>query len=331
MRLPMAATELLTTPTQGITDQDVYKVDGVSTITDVKDVLSTVTSDVVNAARNTPGFAANMASVVAGVKSGSMTKADAAMRVAGVLGGNSGILNKLSNTVKTNVLGTLGIEGKKADAVMTTIAGVARVAQYGDVTRISDMMDIFGTVTGNDELMSMVDLGAEAALLGGIMREVISLGIPDGIQILMQQASSPEQRYQIGYQNLSYGIYSGDVNTMTYLIDAVGAATVKANYPTYIRDFLARYKRPLGMKEPSYPVEKAKIIALFNQVDTNWDKSLYGPNYIPSLTPFSQMSDDARAVFMSTPEHQVQILLAQTTVEVDLVQWIKENYPYFPG
>lgn len=331
MRLPAAATELLTTPTQTINETDAYKVDGISTITDVKDILASVGKDAVTAARNSPQVVAEMADMLVSVKTGRMTSAQALGRVASVVGGNNGILSKMSNTVKATIVNTLGVEGSKVDAVLSTIGGVTRVAQYGDMTRMSDMMDIFGAVTGNEELMQMTDLSAEAAFLGGLMKEVIQLGIPDAITTLMDQASNDNQRYRIAYDNLDLGVNSGDVLTMNALVDRLGGATVRTTYPGFVKDFLSRYRRPLTVDGAQFPTIKAEMIAMFVKVDPYWDQALYGGGYIPSLAPFSNISDDAKAVFMSTPTHQVQVLLAAQAKEVDILNWIKTNYPYFPG
>lgn len=331
MRIPAAATELLTTPTQTITEHDAYKVDGVSTITDVKDILTAAGKDAIASARNSPQLVSQMTQLVVGVKNGTMSKEQALGRLASVVGGNNGVLSKLSNTIKSGMLNQLGIEGKQADAVMSTIGGVVRVAQYGDLSRLDSMIDIFGVVTGNEDLMQMTDLTAEAAFLGGLMKEAISLGVPDAITLLMDQASNDEQRYRIAYDNLGLGINSGDVLTMGAMVDRLGSAVIRSTYPGFVKDFLSRYRRPLGVTGDQYPTVKAEMIAMFVKVDSQWDKALYGSSYIPSLAIFSTISDDARAVFMSTPAHQVQVQLAAYAKEVDIINWIKQNYPYFPG
>jgi hypothetical protein len=222
------------------------------------------------------------------------------------------------------------MDSEQVGRIYTEVQGAVRYGEMGDITRMGDALDMFRMVTGSDEIINMFDLGAEVALLSGIVTEAVSLGIPEAIDIMMEEAPDDWSRTQIAYNTFPTVVWSGDIYGLDRVVEYMQPEVIAERYPNYIRDFLSRYRVPVGSTAEQYPTFKNNMIATFLKINPYWDKALRGSVYIDSLIPFISMSDDARTVFMSTNSHQPAVMLAKDMQSVELATWVKSNFPFFP-
>ena len=317
-------------PLEDLLVKDAYDVQSGDGNTSIQDALANFGKDLASSIRNTPQIASRIADLVSSARSGRLTKAHALLRVAGALGGSDGPLTKLSASVRNNVMSTLGVSSENQGRIISAVGTAVRVSRTTDIRGATEMISVLQEITGNSDIVQLFDMEAEVAVFGGILGEAVRLGLPDAFDAIMDQASDDRVRYQIAYETLPSVVFSSDILTMQKLIARVGAETVRALYPNFVRDFLKAYVLPIEDTVDMYPTRYAELVSLFNLVDPNWDKAPRGEVWVKSLTPFSFISKDAVTVLSSNPTHRLAVTIAQNVDSVDMVTWIKSKYPYFP-
>lgn len=331
MRTTFSPTIFDSSPVQSVLTQDALKVDGQNNPTSVKDILLGFKDDAINAVRNTPQIASTVAQIAIEAKQGYLTKGDAALRIATSLGGRGSVLNNLSTGVSNKIFQTLGVGSKQQGMILASVGDVVRLQRSSNLTNTNGMIRALSSLLGSKATTQLFDLQAESAILGGILGEAINMGLPNAMDDILKQAKSSHVRYNMAYDNLSGAVFSSDFEVMSRIVDEVGSQVVNANFPNFVSDFLRAYQFAPGDTEALYATRYTELTGLFARIDPNWDKRLRAGQWMSSVTPFINVSNDAYTLFTSTPGHRVPATLGRELNLIQVPSWIKSNYPYFPA
>lgn len=336
MRTTLAPTTLSIGATDSIKVKDAYDVTGSADNTSVKDMLVGLKDDSVDALRKTPKLAASLTKLVLDAKNGNLNSANAASRLASIFGNRGGVLDNLSTRATSIMADTLGMSPKLAGRVLITakglLGGSESILGYSkNATSSQGIVSSIQRLLGDKDIIGYTDLDAEASLLSGILGEAVKAGIPQSVDLLIRQATSEESKQRIISENIYAVVFSGNLATVEKLASYMTPAQIRAKYPNFARDFLGQYTLLPTETTNDYVALKARIIALFAGIDSNWDKALRGAVYVPSLAPFTKASADATKVFTSSATYRSALILAAKYPTVDIKTWIKKSYPYFPA
>lgn len=335
MRTQLSKTTLSIGPDDSLKVQDVYEIEGGPANTSVKDVLVGLKDEAVDTLRKTPRLAQQLTKLVVDAKSGRLDAVTAAKRIGSIFGNRGGVLDQLSTRATNMISSSLGMDPKLAKRVLMTVkdVGLGKDPTTGFSRNMGSASGIVSSIQrllGDKDVLSYVDLEAEAALLSGLLGEAVKAGIPQSVDLLLREAKSDAVRREVAARNMYAVVFSGSLVTVEKLTNYLPPEAIRAKYPNFARDFLAQFVLGPEDSANTYPDIKTRIVTLFNKVDPNWAKSLRNGQWVDSLAPFVRASDDAKKVFETSSGFRSAITIAADYRSVDLKSWIKKRYKYFP-
>lgn len=336
MRTTLSKTTLATGPSEALKVKDVYGIVDTAGNTSIKDVLMGLKDESIDTLRKTPKLASQLTELILGAKSGKMNLADSQQRIGSIFNNRGGVLDQLTTRATSMMANTLGMDPSLSKKVLMSVKGIGseRDSLLGFSSNMTSSQGIVSSIQrllGDKDALSFVDLEAEAALLSGLLGEAIKAGIPQAVDLLLKETTSQETRRQVASRNMYAVVFSGNLNTVEKLTTHIAPEALRAKYPNFARDFLAQFALTAGDKANDHPGIKTRILALFNKVDPNWDKSVRNGVLISSLSPFVRASDDAKTVFETSSAHRSAITIAGNFNSVEIKSWIKKRYKYFPA
>jgi len=336
MRTTLAPTTLSIGSTDDVLVKSSSEVTSTTDNTSVKDMLVGLKDETVDALRKTPKLASQLTKLVVDAKTGRLNATNALSRLNSVFGNKGGIIDKLSTKTVSVMSDTLGMDPKLAKRVMTTVKDVAGgktslLGYSANVTSSQGLVNTIQRLLGDKDIIGYVDLDAEASLLSGLLKEAVKAGIPQSVDILLKEATSPETKRRVISENVYAIVFSGNLTTVEKLTTHMTPEQIRAQYPHFARDFLAQFALTPADTVDKYAEIKQRIITLFTRVDANWDKSLRDEVWIASLAPFTKASEDATTIFNTSPPYRAALVLAKNYPSYEIKSWIKKHYPYFPA
>jgi hypothetical protein len=297
-------------------------------------------------------------------------------RMKEIVGGDSGPLNDIKNTLINKALTALGCEccgpevpdivekpkkpaisGKggipkgerncsggalnKIKNLKQTIDGVEQTIKSGDYKSAKGITSLLNTVAGEDSpIVEMLDLEAQAGMLGAILEQATVLGIPSAIDTIIDKISDDKQKRKVLVENLMTSIIYSDMKAINKIIDIVGAGGVLARIPDAVNLILTFYRIPIGSRVSNYPTLLTALTDTLARINSKWDK--YGRTVlrdqgggvmalevdeINNLEPFTYASIDAHDLFALSVTHRTSSMIARTYPSRDILAIAKEMYP----
>ena len=336
--------ELLTVDTLGISDSGILNT--------LSGKLSGFVSNPLEAFRTGSGIADELSKMVSSAVSGvKLDPAALASRVIDSLGGNSSMLNGLTSSLTSSLSGGLqfGTGGLPTlsgaaealvlsagvdPAIYTQVIGVVGgVAHEFDTNSPQDAQGVFNLIssfTGNSELAQMIDVGAEANVLSATFGELISLGLPEAIPLVIEQAGTAEAAGYALRANLPRALAASDLQTTALVVEKLGIEQVTADVPNAAQRLLHSYKLPKGTPSSAYADRYAELSDLLDVLQPGWGTVKRDGAAISDLELFSTASRDALTLFNTEPSYAVAAIIAPFYPEVNLIQQAKRNYPRTP-
>lgn len=209
------------------------------------------------------------------LKSSGIDLPSAVQRVKDALGGSRAAISDLAEGVERSIFGDLtGIDegtgyvrgaNTMIDSVKMVYDGAVRTFKDGNFKNVTGIVDFIGDLSGN-KLIGVFDLGAEAALIKGILGEVSDWGIPTLIDETFgakwnQEKNSYDYNYDDEFrfsvtkrasENISP---STSLDVIDRLMEHGGDAALVADNPIFPQTLLAGYVFPEGcIAGGPYPV-----------------------------------------------------------------------------
>lgn len=244
------------------------------------------------------------------------------------------------------------------DGVQMVIAGKKSTFNSGGITNVRSIVDFVGDLS-NNPLISVFDLGAEAALVKGILTQVTAWGIPEIVdETFGAKWNDTDKRYDYDYDAaFRFSVVkrtsadlspNTDLKTIKQLMTHGGPAALIAANPSFPEQLLEQYNFPLGISPTkddarpdlhTYSEELALLEEILAQLKADWfeiqrivfDETTdpkYRPEKVWNLRFISKASEDARTLLMSEPKYVSPILTAGFYEVTSGQQMLKSMYPY---
>lgn len=267
-------------------------------------------------------------------------------RVQGALKGSRNDITKIASSTEQLIMGELtGVDN--STHYVKTVTDVARGLEImvgdgrqvidtfknGGYDQVSSMVGFISDLTGTP-LLKTFDLGAEAAILRGVIEEVSAWGIPDLVdKVLVDQpdrtkyavikrsaeriSASSSLDVLLAYANV--GNAKGDQN--------IGVNALNAATPNFANRVLSNFAFAEGITVGDYPSQLAKLVDLMNKLKPDWFWTTRGATPVWNLGPLATASEDAVKLFLGSPVYRDAMLTAPFYTPQRIDELVDSMYP----
>lgn len=336
--------ELVTVDTLGISDSGILNT--------LAGKLSGFSTSALDAFRSGNGIADELSRMLTSSISGNTLNPSAlASRVIDSLGGNSSMLSGLTSSLTSALSGGLqfgtgglptlsgaaeqlvasaGIDPGIYTQVIGVVGGVAHEFESANPQDAQAVFNLISSFTGDSQLAQMIDVGAEANVLSATFGELINLGLPEAIPVIMEQAGTQEATGYALRANLPRALAASDLQTTALVIEKLGIEQVIADVPNAAQRLLHSYKLPKGTPSSDYEAKYTELAALLDDLQPGWGTVQRDGVAINDLELFSTASADALTLLKTNPTFAISAMIAPSYPEVNLIQQAKKMYPRTP-
>ncbi|QVD49071.1 hypothetical protein LUCX_1 [Xanthomonas phage vB_XciM_LucasX] len=324
-------------PTDDLLTTDVYGVSDNNILGNIADGLGSFTADAIDDLRRSQSLVSDLTSMaLSGGTNWSVYKDNLSDRIISSLGGRSGLVRGLSDSLKGTIVSGTGLASDIYDSVSVAVASTVgqpsrRTIRSGNVTSAQEVLGLINTITNRTAITETVDIGAVSALTSGVMREAIALGVPDAVSALVDDAQNNEVSYNALLANIQVAIEYSDLDTLQLMINKIGAAGINAHFPNAAADLLAHYELPANTTSEEYLAEWTTLKSVLDALRPGWGNVLRDGSYVNNLAFYSQISDDAKTLLVRQEEHMVASLIGRSYSHApDMIEELEKMYPLVP-
>lgn len=275
-------------------------------------------------------------------------------RVQGALKGSRSDITKIASSTEKLIMGELTGSDKNTNYVKT-VTDVARGVELmvgdgrqvidsfknGGYNQVSSMVGFISDLTNNPNL-KLFDLGAEAAILRGVVEEVSAWGVPSLVDKLMKDqpdatkyAVIKRSADRISYSSsldvlLAYANVSSSKNIGTEQDPKyanIGAGALNANTPDFATKVLSNFAFVQGVTVGDYPTQLAKLVELMNKLKPDWFYTLRGNQTVWNLGTLGTASENAVSLFLTQEPYRSAILTAPFYSPMRVDELVNTMYP----
>lgn len=235
----------------------------------------------------------------------------ALQRLENVVRGSRGLMDGLTTGLQENVLNVVGLDKLDAKSLTLQIGGVMRQINSGGATNAIGITRILNTMGNTKGLMSIIDTGAESAMMGDLYGEVIKWRIPEATDMLMTGASTSARNSfltrlagQIGNE--------ADQGSIKNILDKGkdAAGSLLAGAPDFAHRMVGNLKLDKIITPDQYPAELAVLKSNLDILQPNWSEAKRDSVSVTSLGMFKNASVDARKLLLSDPQYRDMTMVA---------------------
>ncbi|MNM17739.1 hypothetical protein D3C81_280210 [compost metagenome] len=278
----------------------------------------------------------------------------AVRRVQGALKGSRSDILKIAGSTEKLIMGELTGSDKNTNYVKTA-TDVARGLELmtsdgrqvidsfknGGYNQVSAMVGFMSDLTENPSL-KLFDMGAEAAILRGVVEEVSAWGVPSLVDNVMKDqpdmtkyAVIKRSAERISYSSsldvlLAYANVSSNTNIGTEAnphYANIGAAALNANTPDFATKVLSNFTFVQGVTVGDYPAQLAKLVDLMNKLKPDWYWTQRNGQAVWNLGTLGSASENAVTLFLSSPVYRDAILTAPFYSPARVEELVNDMYP----
>lgn len=308
---------------------DVYGVKSSSLINTALQAAQSFGEDVLGMFRRSSGLLPNLANVLSLSSSGlNINGGNLTNRIINSLGGSTGVINGLSASLKDTLVNTAGLDPNIYNQAVAVVGNITMSLETNQLSDARGVFDLINRVTGQSGLAQFFDVGAEANLISGLTGELIQLGVPDAIDVLVQNAKQSKAAEAALLGNVMGAIQKSDMKTIQLMINKLGVGGVLAKVPNAAYLILTFYQIPSGSKSSDYSGLLTTMVGIVSTLKPDWNTYTRNGVTVDNLAPFTYASKDALTLFKQSPTYAAAATIAPTYPAVDLVKYAKQTYPY---
>lgn len=190
------------------------------------------------------------------------------------------LIKRLSATSSSVLSGIRNISNQVAGAINKAIPGNAPLlAKVGTIvkqvqsTNLHSLASIGGTIanlTGNPQLFSLQDQGAQIGLYSGLVQEASRLGIPNSFGELMAAVENPYILRQVALQALPTIVGTSDIHSLGAMAEQLARGNVKHMLPQVVQQFASSFQRTTVLPAHEQKHEWGQIQDTFDDIDPDW-------------------------------------------------------------
>lgn len=247
-------------------------------------------------------------------------------RLVDQLGGKAGIINKLSGGLQAG-LTEIGLPPNVYSGIEATIAGVTSYLSTNNVQDARGTFNLLSRILGESDIAEFLDVGAQASLMSSITRELIDLGVPDAITVLMERSQSDEASYYALQSNIIAAAGTADLKTLNLMHAQMGSQRMLSDCPDLIEQVLKNYRFPMNTSALDYAERFNELNTLFTKLDQNWGYVRRGGVYVTSTEFFTNLSPDANTLLSNMGPFQELILFSGSYHSQEVRSIVRSCYP----
>lgn len=329
----------MTKPTDSLATLDVYTKNNREIVNKIQDINRIFDVDSTNIMKG--GALVTESFPVLSSKTGESLKINSenlTARISSISRTVSSSLGGLSSGIMGGIKNTIG-DIKLPDQVYSIVDGVKSTVSSVDFSGLAEVTNVIQNITGNTELMSLVDPNAEASLYIGLISEASHMGIPDSFSSVVDNLTNPDVKGLVMKNVLSYAIDNSDVRMLSSMVDVDDEGNLHFSLDNVIQEFSSKYKQGFGFDKKEQVEEYALLRSTFYNMYPDWDKKSVinngGSTDILDISKLTRSSKDFKESLLSylnfTDEpNSDEVMMAlikvfgYTTVEREL----KSMFPY---
>jgi hypothetical protein len=310
---------------------DPYGVSDNNILNSLGEKISGFAQDMFGELRSSPSLVSDLTSMLTNGGNFAISKEGLADRVLGALGGQSGLIRNLSDQLKGSIVNGMGLPEGIYDTAISLIGGQSSSINVGSINSAKEIFSLISTITRSNELGGLFDVGGESSLLAGVMREAIALGVPDAIDVLIENAKHDDIAYNALYANMQVAVDYSDLDTINTMIERVGVNAFLGQCPDAVQRLLSSYELPVGTSSANYDNEWAALETVLNTLKPGWGKVDRDGALVNDLTFYANVSGDARKLMLRVNDHLVPVLIGSTYPDKrDMISELRTMYPLVP-
>lgn len=254
-----------------------------------------------------------LASLYEDVSNGEVGLKTGLQRAVDLLKGARGAVNDLSTNFKAR------IEEITNDAPMDTyrmvkanIDGVYRTIRTADLKSVGGITALVNDLAG-ENLFSHLDMGAEVALLTGILEEIDKWEIPefvDEVMAFFNKDKGKETVWLATANSASHLSLNADIDVIEQMLKHTDPAALTRDVPDFAQRLLMRYVIKPDEGPEDYPHRLEQLIRVLDQLQPNW---LYLPRentMVFNLSILQQASPHAKLLLSTHDTYRLPVLAA---------------------
>lgn len=265
-----------------------------------------------------------------------MDLASAKERIQRALGGSRSDILSLATSVQDSIFSELtGVDSgtnhvRKVSDMFDSLKVITtkgeRLITDGDYKSANALMGFISDITRNP-VFKMFDLGAETALLTGVMGEISKWGIPDLIDDVLAELDEPT-RWSVVSRSSKEMMNTADVDVLEGIVDRMGGAVLTVNEPEFPVNFISRYAIKAGVTPEHYPARLAQLFKVMDALLPNWFYTNRGSEQVLNFTVLCYASEGARTLLASDDRYRAAAVIAPAFRTSRSAQaMLKTNYP----
>lgn len=311
---------------------DPYGVSDNGILNNLTEAAGGMFQNAIESLRRSPDLITDLTSMVlTGDTNFSMIKDNMVNRVVSSLGGQYGIMNSISGPLKDSIVGGAGLPEGIFDTAMMVVNGQMQRFQAGGVDNARQVYALVNQITNHSNLNRFFDIGSESALMAGVMRELIALGIPESINVLVEKAPHEEVAYNALYANMRAAVEYSDLDTINMMLDQLGPTTFLSRVPDAVQVLLTNYELPVGTTDENYDTEWTALKACLDKMMPGWGRVKRDGVLISDLSFYSTLSVDAQRLMRREPDYLIAATIGPSYQGApDLIGELKRRYPLVP-
>ncbi len=297
-------------------------------------------------------------------------------RIRDALGGSRSAITDISETLERAILGDMTgadqatgyVRGANTmiDSVKTIINGVDRTFVQTGYKNVTGVMGFISDLTGNT-LVKTFDLGAEAALIKGVLTEVTRWGIPELVdEAYGAKWNDTDKKYEYSYSDdFRFSVTkrasdsispSTSLSVIESLMTHGGETALIADNPAFPLQLLGGYVIPEGcvqggpfpvdatspfgeQTKPNYVHQGYQLLSILNRLKPNWfyvnrtyktgdSNNPFATETVWDLEYLTLASEGARLVLATNDDLRDAMLAAPFYRVESGVALLKNMYPY---
>jgi hypothetical protein len=206
----------------------------------------------------------------------------------------------------------------------------------GDYDQMGAMVNFIGDLTNNPAI-KLFDLGAEAAILRGVVEEVSAWGIPSLVDDLLKD--QPDRtKYAVLKRSANSISERSNLDTLLAYVNvqndkgvSLGANALNANTPDFAARVLNNYTFDAGTSPKDYPEIITKLVKALDALKPDWFWTTRGNDPVWNLGTLAMASEDTVTLLLTDDRYRDAILTAPFYAPASIEELVETMYPLENG
>lgn len=234
--------------------------------------------------------------------------------------------NMISDTKQASLISSISLlTGKSNEESAVVVNGVQTIVKKKNIKDVNDFVNLMGSVTGNKELLEVLDLQAEGVILGDLLKQASDLGLLDAADIILSKIKDDKMRRSVLLDNiLSYATWS-DLDMIDKTIDHVGSDKILAKHPNIVELIVKHFNFKQTSDKVLLEQTRVKFTRVLNRLDSKWHVTKRNGVETSSLNVFIGASKSSLTLFNLDERYSTEANICGKYMAMDIIRVARQN------